>query len=64
MVERMHGPCNFRKKYSHVDLIAMVDGADMHRGTVVAGNRCYYLKGVSDGVGRCVRMGAAGYILF
>ena len=24
----------------------MVDGADMQRGTVVAGNRCYYLKGV------------------
>lgn len=45
VVERMHGPCNFRKRYSHVDLIVMVDGADMHRGTMVAGNRCYYLKG-------------------
>ena len=53
VVERMHGPCNFRKKYSHVDLIVMVDGADMHRGTMVAGNRCYYLKGVL-GVGSCV----------
>ena len=53
VVERMHGPCKFRKKYSHVDLIVMVDGADMHRGTMVAGNRCYYLKGVL-GVGSCV----------
>ena len=53
-MERMHGRCDFRKKYSHVDLIVMVDGADMHRGTTVAGNRCYYLKGVLGvrGVGR------------
>jgi seryl-tRNA synthetase len=28
-----------RKKYSHVDLIAMIDGVDTERGVVTAGNR-------------------------
>lgn len=28
-----------RKKYSHVDLIVMIDGVDTARGTVAAGNR-------------------------
>ena len=51
IVERMWGSCKERKKYSHVDLIVMIDGADMHRGTVTAGNRCYYLKG--EGSGPC-----------
>eukprot|EP00049_Salpingoeca_infusionum_P023239 m.11053 g.11053 ORF g.11053 m.11053 type:complete len:506 (-) comp5663_c0_seq1:2869-4386(-) len=34
-----------RKQYSHVDLIAMIDGVDTDRGTVAAGNRGYYLRG-------------------
>jgi len=34
-----------RKKYSHVDLVHMVDGVDMERGAVAAGARGYYLKG-------------------
>ena len=34
-----------RKKYSHVDLIVMIDGVDGDRGAVTAGGRGYYLKG-------------------
>lgn len=44
MIERMHGDCTVRKKYSHVDLIHMIDGMEAERGTVVAGNRGYFLK--------------------
>jgi seryl-tRNA synthetase len=33
------------KKYSHRDLIVMIDGVDLERGTTVAGSRCYFLKG-------------------
>lgn len=33
------------KKYSHVDLIAMIGGADTKRGAVTAGSRSYYLMG-------------------
>ncbi|XP_003383114.1 PREDICTED: serine--tRNA ligase, cytoplasmic-like isoform X2 [Amphimedon queenslandica] len=44
-VERTFGDASIRKKYSHMDLVVMVDGVDMQRGTTVAGNRCYYLKG-------------------
>jgi len=36
-----------RKKYSHFDLITMIDGVDTDRGTVTAGSRCYYLKGAA-----------------
>ena len=36
-----------KHKYSHIDLIHMVDGVDNQRATVTAGNRCYYLKGRS-----------------
>ena len=54
IVERMYGRCDFRKKYSHVDLIVMIDGVDTHKGTEVAGNRCYYLKGVCVCVCVCV----------
>jgi seryl-tRNA synthetase len=43
-VVRTHGECG-DKKYSHRDLIEMIDGVDMKAGTVVAGNRGYYLKG-------------------
>lgn len=40
-VERTFGDCEFRKKYSHVDLICMIDGVDTERGTVVSGI-CFY----------------------
>ena len=33
------------KKYSHRDLIIMVDGAELERGSATAGGRGYYLKG-------------------
>ncbi|XP_055327914.1 probable serine--tRNA ligase, cytoplasmic [Paramacrobiotus metropolitanus] len=44
-VERTFGNIEQKKKYSHVDLIAMVDGFDGDRGSVVAGGRGYYLLG-------------------
>uniref|UniRef100_A0A7E4W406 serine--tRNA ligase n=1 Tax=Panagrellus redivivus TaxID=6233 RepID=A0A7E4W406_PANRE len=44
-VERTFGDINSRKKYSHVDLVVMVDGFDGERGTAVAGGRGYFLKG-------------------
>ncbi|ENN80031.1 serine--tRNA ligase, cytoplasmic [Dendroctonus ponderosae] len=44
-VERTFGDCEIRKKYSHVDLICMIDGVDTERGTVVSGGRGYYLTG-------------------
>eukprot|EP01135_Chromosphaera_perkinsii_P004873 Nk52_evm6s302 gene=Nk52_evmTU6s302 len=42
--ERQFGDFS-EKKYSHVDLIQMIDGVDTERGSVTAGNRGYYLKG-------------------
>uniref|UniRef100_A0A2R5LLG9 serine--tRNA ligase n=1 Tax=Ornithodoros turicata TaxID=34597 RepID=A0A2R5LLG9_9ACAR len=42
-VIRTHGDVESRKKYSHVDLIVMVDGMDGERGAVTAGGRGYYL---------------------
>ena len=44
-MERTFGDCVTRKKYSHVDLIHMVEGMDAERGTVTAGGRGYYLLG-------------------
>jgi len=44
-VERTVGNCNVTQKYSHVDLVVMVDGVDMEAGSDVAGNREYYLEG-------------------
>jgi len=44
-VVRTSGDCESRKKYSHVDLIVMIDGVDGDRGSVTAGGRGYYLKG-------------------
>lgn len=43
-VERTFGDCEGKKKYSHVDLIVMIDGVDDQAGSVVAGGRGYYLK--------------------
>lgn len=44
-VERTWGDCTERKKYSHVDLIHMIDGMDGERGTGVSGGRGYFLTG-------------------
>ncbi|KAF2895281.1 hypothetical protein ILUMI_10892 [Ignelater luminosus] len=44
-VESTFGDCTQRKKYSHVDLIVMIDGMDGERGAVVSGGRGYYLTG-------------------
>merc|ERR1712021_251003 len=38
---------NPEKKYSHVDLIHMIGGVDMERGTVASGGRGYYLMGAA-----------------
>eukprot|EP00127_Corallochytrium_limacisporum_P001773 Clim_evm4s80 gene=Clim_evmTU4s80 len=43
-VERTFGE-PVEKKYSHVDLIIMVDGAEFEKASVAAGSRSYYLKG-------------------
>lgn len=42
--ERTWGDIATRKKYSHIDLIHMIDGFDGERGAVTAGGRGYYLK--------------------
>ncbi|XP_968460.2 serine--tRNA ligase, cytoplasmic [Tribolium castaneum] len=44
-VERTFGDCEFRKKYSHVDLIHMIDGVDTERGATISGGRGYFLTG-------------------
>ena len=44
MVMRTFGDCETKKKYSHVDLIHMIDGAEMEKAAVVAGGRGYFLK--------------------
>uniref|UniRef100_H3C8J7 serine--tRNA ligase n=1 Tax=Tetraodon nigroviridis TaxID=99883 RepID=H3C8J7_TETNG len=44
-VERTWGDCCVQKKYSHVDLVVMIDGFDGEKGAVVAGSRGYFLKG-------------------
>ena len=44
-IVRTLGDCETRKKYSHVDLILMVDGMDGDRGAATAGARGYYLLG-------------------
>merc|ERR1712048_613841 len=45
VTERTSGDCKTTKKFSHVDLVVMVDGVDSEAGTVVAGNRGYFMKG-------------------
>ncbi|XP_047126420.1 serine--tRNA ligase, cytoplasmic isoform X1 [Hydra vulgaris] len=44
-IVRVVGDCTTKKKFSHVDLLAMIDGVDYERGANVAGNRGYFLKG-------------------
>lgn len=46
-VVRVHGDVTVRKKYSHYDLIHMIDGVNTDAGTIVSGGRGYYLKGPS-----------------
>uniref|UniRef100_A0A3P8TUX3 Serine--tRNA ligase, cytoplasmic n=1 Tax=Amphiprion percula TaxID=161767 RepID=A0A3P8TUX3_AMPPE len=41
-VERTSGDCSVQKKYSHVDLVVMVDGFDGERGAVVKTQRHFY----------------------
>lgn len=43
-MERTWGDCSVQKKYSHVDLVVMIDGFDGEKGAVVAGSRGYFLK--------------------
>ncbi|KAG5451310.1 Serine--tRNA ligase, cytoplasmic [Clonorchis sinensis] len=45
LVIRTFGKSDFRKQYSHVDLVVMVDGFEGERGASVAGGRGYFLKG-------------------
>lgn len=44
VVVHVFGDVTQRKKYSHVDLIHMVDGVDADAGAIVSGGRGYYLK--------------------
>lgn len=46
-VVRTWGDTTCKKKYSHVDLITMIDGVDSERGAVTAGGRGYYLLGAA-----------------
>ena len=43
-IVRTWGDVETKKRYSHIDLIHMVDGFDGERGSVTAGGRGYYLK--------------------
>ena len=45
MIIRLSGDLSTEKRYSHVDLIHMIDGFDGERGSNVAGGRGYFLKG-------------------
>ncbi|XP_070558933.1 serine--tRNA ligase, cytoplasmic-like [Ptychodera flava] len=44
-IERTFGETDVRKKYSHVDLIHMIDAMEQEKGAVVSGSRGYFLKG-------------------
>lgn len=44
-VERTWGNCETKAKYSHVDLIVMIDGMNADKGAVVSGARGYFLTG-------------------
>jgi seryl-tRNA synthetase len=46
-IERTFGDCEKRGKYSHVDLICMIDGMNGEKGTVVSGGRGYFLTGAA-----------------
>lgn len=59
-VERVWGDCSCRKKYSHVDLVVMVDGYEGEKGAVVAGSRGYFLKVPTSPRGGTGTLGAGG----
>lgn len=44
-VERTFGDCEQRGRYSHVDLIHMIDGMNGDKGAVISGGRGYFLTG-------------------
>ncbi|XP_034251561.1 serine--tRNA ligase, cytoplasmic isoform X1 [Thrips palmi] len=44
-VVRTAGDVTIRKKYSHYDLVYMIDGLESEKGAVVGGGRGYFLKG-------------------
>lgn len=44
-VERTFGDCTAQGKYSHVDLIHMIDGMNAEKGAIVSGGRGYFLTG-------------------
>lgn len=44
VTERTFGDIETRKKYSHYDLMFMIDGYDSERGAAIAGSRGYFLK--------------------
>ncbi|XP_057333863.1 serine--tRNA ligase, cytoplasmic [Microplitis mediator] len=44
-IERTYGNITEQKKYSHYDLIHMIDGMDGIRGAAVSGGRGYFLTG-------------------
>lgn len=46
-VERTFGDCSAKGKYSHVDLIVMIDGMNAEKGAVVSGGRGYFLTGAA-----------------
>jgi len=46
-IVRTWGDVETKKRYSHIDLIHMIDGFDGERGAATAGGRGYYLKVVS-----------------
>ncbi|XP_060792616.1 serine--tRNA ligase, cytoplasmic-like [Neoarius graeffei] len=48
-VERTWGDCTVQKKYSHVDLVVMVDGYEGEKGAIIAGSRGYFLKVIGKG---------------
>lgn len=51
------------KKYSHIDLLHMIDGVEMQKATVVSGNRCYYLKVSGEWEGKATLYGRNRTIL-
>lgn len=46
-VERTFGDCSTKGKYSHVDLIHMIDGMNGDKGATVSGGRGYFLTGAA-----------------
>jgi len=47
VIERTIGPVNadFRRQYSHMDLLSMIDGVNYTKGAEISGARGYFLKG-------------------